>query len=116
MLSIEGLSIDQRVTEAGLIISWIIVQVVFGLYYAHEYYSPKAKSGNAGFEFPNNSLPQYWDFIRFAFVIGMRIQAPHVQVTSGKMRRAVIVHSVVSMLLNISILLWAILIVTHGNR
>jgi uncharacterized membrane protein len=111
MLSIEGHSIDRIVTEVALVISWIFVQVAFGLYYAREYYSPKAKSSNGGFEFANNSLPHFWDFIHFAFVIGMRIQTPRVPVTSKKMRRAVIVHCIMSMILNTAILLWAILIV-----
>src|SRR5450759_4081365 len=55
----------------------------------------------------------YWDFIRFAFVIGMRIQAPRVQVTSKKMRRVVIVRCIVSVIFNTSILMLAIMIVAR---
>jgi uncharacterized membrane protein len=86
---------------------------VFALYYAHEFYGKSAESSNSGFVFSNNPLPDYWDFIRFAFVIGMRIQAPRVQVTSKKMRRVVIVQCIVSVILNTSILMLAIMIVAR---
>jgi hypothetical protein len=46
----------------------------------------------------------------------MRIQVPRVQVTSKKMRRAVIVQSIVSFIFNLSILVLAILIVAPDLR
>jgi uncharacterized membrane protein len=119
MFGIEGHSIETMVEMlAGvtLLIAWVFVQVAFARYYAHEFYRRKAGSDNSGFEFPNNPHPDYWDFIRFAFVIGMRIQVPRVQVTSKKMRRAVIVQSIVSFIFNLSILVLAILIVAPDLR
>ena len=115
-VGIEGYSTETLVellVEVTLLISWVFVQVVFALYYAHEFYGKDADSRNAGFVFPNNSLPVYWDFIRFAFVIGMRIQVPRVQVTSKKMRRAVIVQCILSVIINTSILMLAIMIVAR---
>ena len=103
----------ELLSEVTLLISWVFVQVVFALYYAHEFYGKSAESSNSGFVFSNNPLPDYWDFIRFAFVIGMRIQAPRVQVTSKKMRRVVIVQCIVSVILNTSILMLAIMIVAR---
>jgi uncharacterized membrane protein len=94
-----------------LLISWLFVQVVFALYYAHEFYGKNADSSNA--VFPNNLLPDYWDFISFAFVIGLRIQAPRVQITSKKMRRVVIVQCLVSFILNLSIFMLATTIVVR---
>ena len=119
MFGIEGHSIETMVEMlAGvtLLIAWVFVQVAFARYYAHEFYRRKAGSDNSGFEFPNNPHPDYWDFIQFAFVIGMRIQVPRVQVTSKKMRRAVIVQSIVSFIFNLSILVLAILIVAPDLR
>jgi uncharacterized membrane protein len=119
MFGIEGHSIETMVEMlAGvtLLIAWVFVQVAFARYYAHEFYRRKAGSDNSGFEFPNNPHPDYWDFIRFAFVIGMRIQVPRVQVTSKKKRRAVIVQSIVSFIFNLSILVLAILIVAPDLR
>jgi uncharacterized membrane protein len=119
MFGIEGHSIETMVEMlAGvtLLIAWVFVQVAFARYYAHEFYRRKAGSDNSGFEFPNNPHPDYWDFIRFAFVIGMRIQVPRVQVTSKKMRRAVILQCIVSFIINLSILVLAILIVAPDLR
>src|ERR1039458_1231466 len=119
MFSIGGHSIETMVellAEVTFLISWVFVQVAFALYYAHEFYSRKAGSDNSGFEFPNNPLPDYWDFIHFAFVLGMRIQVPRVQVTSKKMRRVVILQCIVSVILNLSILVLAILIVARGYQ
>jgi uncharacterized membrane protein len=119
MFSIEGHSIETMVellAEVTLLISWVFVQAAFARYYAHEFYSRNAGSDNSGFEFPNNPHPDHWDFIRFAFVIGMRIQVPHVQVTSKKMRRVVIVQCIVSVIFNLFILALAILIVARGYQ
>jgi uncharacterized membrane protein len=116
MFSIGGHSIETMVKllpEVTLLISWVFVQAAFARYYAHEFYSQKAGSDNSGFEFPNNPLPGYWDFIRFAFVIGIRIQVPRVQVKSKKIRRVVIVQCIVSVIFNLSILTLAILIVAR---
>jgi uncharacterized membrane protein len=119
MFSIEGRSIETMVellAEVTLLISWVFVQVAFARYYAHEFYSRNAGSDNSGFEFPNNPHPDYWNFIRFAFIIGMRIQVPRVQVTSKKMRRVVIVQCIVSVIFNLSIVVLAILIVARGYQ
>jgi uncharacterized membrane protein len=100
----------------ALLISWVFIQVVFAFYYAHEFYGKNAESSNSGFVFPDKRLPDYWDFIRFAFVIGMRIQVPRVQATSKKLRRVVIVQCIVSVIFNTSIFVLAILIVVRGYR
>jgi uncharacterized membrane protein len=119
MFSIEGHSIEtmmELLAGITLLVSWVFVQVAFALYYEHEFYGRDAERRNTGFEFPNKPLPDYWDFIRFAFVIGMRIHAPRVQVTSKKMRRAVIIQCILSVILNTSILMVAILIMVRGYR
>ena len=81
MFGIDGHSTETLVellSEVTLLISWVFVQVVFALYYAHEFYGKSAESSNSGFVFSNNPLPDYWDFIRFAFVIGMRLSLIHI--------------------------------------
>ncbi len=106
MFGIEGPSpetLGPLLACVALIVSWVFVQLVFALYYAHEYYVSNAQSSNAQFVFPDSRLPDYWDFVRFAFGIGMRVRAPRVQVTSKKMRRVVLAHSVISFVFNVSI-------------
>jgi len=86
MFGIEEYSTEtlaELLSGVTLLISWAIVQVAFGFYYAQEY-GKAALSSNSGFVFPNKALPDFSDFLRFALVIGMRIQVPRVQVTSKK--------------------------------
>ena len=119
MFDIEGHPIEMPVdllVEVMLLILWVFVQVVFALYYAHIFYGRSTESSNSGFVFPNNPLPDYWDFTCFAFVIGMRIRAPRVQVTTKKMRRVVLAHSVASFVFNVSILMLAVDIVIRRYR
>ena len=116
MFDFEGHSsgtLKELLSGVTLVISWIFVQVIFALYYAHKFYDRNVEHGNHGFTFPNNPLPDYWNFIRFAFVIGMRIQAPRVQVTSKKMRRVVLAHSVLSFILSVAILVLALSIIVR---
>jgi uncharacterized membrane protein len=41
-------------------------------------------------------MPDYWDFLYFAFTVGMTAQTSDVVITSRIMRRLVIVHAIVS--------------------
>jgi uncharacterized membrane protein len=114
MIGIEGPSnetLGQLLAWVTLIVLWVFVQVVFALYYAHEFYGPNAQSSNAQFVFPDRPLPDYWDFVRFAFCIGLRVRAPRVQVTSRKMRRVVLAHSMISFVFNVSIFVLGVAII-----
>lgn len=113
MPNLEGYSTEtlwELLVGAALLVTWVFVQVAFALYYAKEFYTGCAEYGNSGFEFPNNPSPTYWDFIRFAFVIGMRIQTPRAQVTSQKLRRTVILQCVILVTLNTSMFMVAVLV------
>jgi uncharacterized membrane protein len=86
---------------ATLALSWLVTQVVFALRYAHEYY--QATDGiqpDKGLDFPGDDSPDYWDFIYFAFVLGMTFQVSDVQITSRKFRRLATVHGMLGFLFN----------------
>jgi uncharacterized membrane protein len=83
--------------------SWFFIHTIFALHYAHEYYGERGgKKG--GLNFPNESDPDYWDFVYFAFVIGMTFQVSDVAITSKVIRRTVTVHSIVSFLFDVTLL------------
>jgi len=83
-----------------IVCSWFLTHVMFALHYAHRFYrdDPATPESDAtgGLNFPGGEMPHYWDFIYFAFVIGMTAQVSDVQVTSGPMRRLVLWHGVLS--------------------
>ncbi len=82
-----------------VILSWLMLHTIFTFHYAHKYYSEDAGK-NQALEFPDDVEPDYIDFAYFAFVIGMTFQVSDIAVNSKKMRRLVLVHSLISFLLN----------------
>jgi uncharacterized membrane protein len=76
------------------------------LRYAHAFYgdSDDPYRHAAGLEFPGERAPDYFDFAYYAFVVGMTCQVSDVQITSRKMRRLTLMHSVLSFGFNTIIL------------
>jgi uncharacterized membrane protein len=87
---------------ATVVLSWSLVQTVFGLHYAHAYYGDKQGAG--GLVFPLEPTPDYFDFAYFSFVIGMTCQVSDVQITSHRMRRLALLQSVLAFAFNTIIL------------
>ncbi len=84
-----------------IFLSWGFVHSIFGLHYAHEFYS---ESPQGGLKFPGGDKPDYWDFVYFSFVVGMTFQVSDVQVTSRRIRRTVTAHAIVAFLFNVTLL------------
>ena len=88
--------------------SWLFVHMVFALHYAHEYYDdPDKEPGGpveGGLGFPGEQMPDYWDFLHFALVIGVASQTADVSFTSKDLRRIGTVHALVSFVFNTAIL------------
>lgn len=82
--------------------AWILVHTLFTLRYAHLFYGddPKQTGRPGGLAFPNDNEPDYLDFAYFSFVIGMTSQVSDVAITSKRIRRAALVHGVLSFLFN----------------
>jgi len=85
-----------------LLLSWLVTHVVFAFRYAHEYYAtpPGATKVEGGLAFPSDDMPDYWDFVYFALVIGMTFQVSDVQITSRKLRRLALLHGLIGFLFN----------------
>lgn len=90
-----------------LILAWLFSNTVYALHYAHLVYIHPAK-GCYGLSFPDTSRPLYWDFIYFAFTLGMTFQTSDVQITSERLRRVVVVHCFAAFVFNIGILAFTI--------
>ena len=86
-----GLYIALAITT--VVLSWTFTHTIFALHYAHDYYGGGRRGG---LKFPEDDQPDYWDFIYFAFVIGMTFQVSDVAVTQKTIRRMVVAHGVVS--------------------
>jgi uncharacterized membrane protein len=94
-------------------LAWTMTHVAFTFRYAHLYYREDAE-GIGGLEFPGGAAPMYFDFAYFAFTIGMCFQVSDVCVTSHQIRRAVLLHAVISFAYN-SIILAFVLNLVFGR-
>jgi uncharacterized membrane protein len=101
----EGL---QVALGAGTIaLSWLFVQIVFALHYAHDYYMAHEEchgENREGLEFPGDEPPDYWDFLHFAVIIGATAQTADVTIVSKALRRVATVHSMIAFAFNTAIL------------
>jgi uncharacterized membrane protein len=83
--------------------SWLMVQMIFALHYAHEYYGVDEDDGAAdaeGLRFPGVTAPDYWDFLHFSVVIGVACATADVEFTSKGLRRLGTIHSLVAFAFN----------------
>jgi len=116
--TIRGLPFWERawhltLTIAALVSSWLLIQTVFALHYAHRYYAgPHGESGaTAPLVFPGGRDPDYLDFAYYSFVVGMTSQVSDVAVASRGMRRLTMIHGVLAFLFNIAVLALSINII-----
>ena len=85
-----------------VLLSWAFTHTIFALHYAYDFYGEGRRA--EGLKFPDDDKPDYWDFIYFAFVIGMTFQVSDVQVTNKGIRRLVTAHGMVSFLFNTTVI------------
>lgn len=89
-------------------LGWAMVQTLAGFHYAHRYYRHDEDGIKEGLDFPGTDDPGPWDFLYFAFGVGMTAQVADVQATTTATRRAVLVHSVTSFFYNTVLLALAV--------
>ncbi|RWX78335.1 DUF1345 domain-containing protein [Neorhizobium lilium] len=90
---------------ASVVLGWFTIHTMFALHYAHLYWRPEVQElddegKRGGLDFPETSQPGVYDFLYFAFVIGMTAQTSDVGITSTDMRRINLLHSIVSFFFN----------------
>lgn len=83
---------------------WAATHIAFALHYAHEFYRRGADGKHGGVEFPGDAHPDYWDFLYFAFTIGVAAATADCNITSRAIRRVATVQGVVAFFYNLAIL------------
>jgi uncharacterized membrane protein len=86
-----------------VIASWLMVQLIFTLHYAHEFYGVDDDDGArdaGGLEFPGKEAPDYWDFLYFSICIGVACATADVNVASKGLRRLSTIHCLVAFAFN----------------
>jgi uncharacterized membrane protein len=100
-----------------IFLSWLLIHTVFALYYAHEFHTegPAGSGGKGGgLKFPDDSTPDYLDFLYFSFVVGTTAQTSDVDVCSRGMRRVVMLHGILSFFFNTAVIALAVNLAAQG--
>jgi uncharacterized membrane protein len=98
----SGGLLEVVLAASSLVLSWLFLNTMFGLHYAHEYYM---KEQGRALEFPSGAgEPDYWDFMYFAFVLGMTFQVSDVQIVRARVRRIALVHGIIAFFFDVFIL------------
>jgi uncharacterized membrane protein len=94
-------------TISTIALSWLLVQVVFAIHYAHVFYATEERGGphKGGLIFPDqDDPPDYWDFIYFSATIGATSQTADISIASKELRRVATIHGLIAFSFNTAIL------------
>jgi uncharacterized membrane protein len=110
MLSVKRLPHAEQGPVAGLaaltmVASWVMLQSVFALHYAHEHFRDVAERGeDYGIAFPGDHARTYMDFVYLAICVGATAQVSDPTVTSIRLRNLVTAHAVTAFFYNTAVL------------
>lgn len=88
---------------ASVALGWLTIHTMAAMHYAHRYWSPEmgdSEGDGRSLDFPGTAEPGGYDFLYFAFVIGMTAQTSDIVISSTAMRKINLGHAVVSFLFN----------------
>lgn len=106
-------SMAPLVAVVTLVISWVAMQTIFVLHYAHRHFADPEADGTivGGFKFAGDPATTYRDFIYLSFGIGAAFQVSDIGVTRSDLRNLVAAHSALAYFYNTAILALGINIV-----
>jgi len=89
-----------------LLLSWLVIQTVFTLRYAHRYFGDFDQDGNinGGVEFPGDQPKDYRDFIYMAVCVGCTSQVSDFNITNSRFRSLVTAHAILAFSFNVTVL------------
>ena len=94
-----------------LAIAWLFSNTVYALHYAHLFYRrlDGKRSDEGGIDFPDDEKePNYWDFLYFAWTLGMTFQTSDVSISSRHVRKIVTFHCLAAFVFNLGVLAFTI--------
>ena len=109
----SGGLLEVVLAASSLLLAWLFMNTIFALHYAHEFYGDRGGKGS-GLDFPGTREPDYWDFVYFAFVIGMTFQVSDVQISGRQIRRVALAHAVIAFFFNVIIIALSVNVVASS--
>ncbi|HEY0981962.1 DUF1345 domain-containing protein [Schlesneria sp.] len=87
---------------AAVFLTWGLLHLLFGIHYARLYYDPTPPADEPAdrppLEFPDDTMPDFWDFMYFSFTLAICYQVSDISVRSRRCRRVVLAHVLLSFL------------------
>jgi uncharacterized membrane protein len=89
-----------------LVMSWLVIQTVFTLRYAHAYFGDYDRDGqiNGGVKFPGEPPDDYRAFVYMAVCVGCTFQVSDFDILTDEFRTLVTLHAVTSFAFNVAVL------------
>ncbi len=87
-----------------LLASWTFANLIYAFHYARLYYTASDGADHEGLDFPGDCVPDFSDFVNFAFVIGMTCQTADIEITETSVRRVSTFHGLFAFAFNLGIL------------
>lgn len=101
-----------------LAVAWLFSNTVYALHYAHLFYKEDGKQrgkDSGGVSFPDTDEPDYWDFVYFAFCLGMTFQTSDVEINNGAFRKTVTAHCLAAFVFNLGVVAFTINVLGGSN-
>jgi uncharacterized membrane protein len=104
---------------AALFTTWMQLHIGFAIYYAKHYFSlnptPAADGPDPqGFVFTGGDEPVFTDFLYVAFAVGLTYAMSDVNLEDSRMRRMVLLHSIISFLFYSTVISAVLNLMTSG--
>lgn len=94
---------------ATLVLAWLFSNTVYAMHYAHIFYlADEAGKDRGGIDFPETEEPGYWDFLYFAFTLGMTFQTSDVAINITGVRKTVLLHCLAAFVFNLGVIAFTI--------
>ncbi len=103
-------ALEQAVVAAlaatTLVLSWVMLQTIFALHYAHRHFADTDGDGkiNGGFLFAGEPAGSYLDFVYLSFCIGATFQVSDTSVETARLRNLITAHGAIAYFYNTTIL------------
>lgn len=97
--SFASLSAIRALAAVAVVLAWLILHSGYSMHYANLYFE-----NDGGIRFPGTEKPNFLDFAYFAFTIGATFATSDVEITSRRIRHAVLWHSVLAFFYNAAVI------------
>lgn len=98
-----------------LALAWLFSNTVYAMHYAHSFYlADETGADTGGLDFPETEEPGYWEFLYFAFTLGMTFQTSDVGAKTTPMRQTMLFHCLAAFVFNLGVIAFTINVLGGG--